>query len=207
MATLLCTTGDVKRILRALDQDIDEYLNPLIESAEEEVLRITGRNFGAIGSVTERFYNVRQDGLLYLSDENPSGVSVTAFGSAASSGGYVMTANSSYQLQNEGVIQLMWGSAIYDPRVSDAPYSGQPLEYDRVDVTYIASGIVPKLVREACAELAASEYAKQPGRQSGYTSERLGDYSYSRSAADDETTPASVARKLSYFEKPMIRTV
>ena len=83
----LAITADVRRWL---DQDEDSapgtVLQPFLDDATEEIKRITGRDWDASGAVTETFPAVRQGDLLTLRDENPTGLTVTAYLSAADSG-------------------------------------------------------------------------------------------------------------------------
>jgi len=187
----LATTADVRRWLDETDASAPgTVLQPFLDDATEEVKRVTGRDWDAFGSVTETFPAVRQGDLLTLKDENPSGLTVTAYLSPSDAGRALQTAE--YSLHPLGRLRLVRDVEAFAERAPAFPrrlgglgdallsVDVKPVSYDRVVVTYTASNEVPAPVREAVALTAAAMYKQRGQATSGIVSEKIGDYSYTR---------------------------
>jgi len=202
----LCDTDDIKRWLKDDSVD-DDDLTEWLEVAEERVRDHTGYDFNS-GAQEDNFYNVRQGAILHLRNLDPSSLTVTLY-AAAGSDGVEVDENSSWQLLNRGKLQLFFARYEIDPGLGGQGGTVQrrPGYYARVKVEYTGSGTVPASVREACACIAAHMYRTCVLEASGLTSERLGDYSYSRSPEKDSVSmPAAAQRLLSAYRKSGIRS-
>lgn len=215
----LATVQDVKRILRQLDVDNDTDLLPLLEEAEELVRTRTRRNFDQIGTITEKFFNVRGDSFLYVRDYNPTVTMVNAFVSANATPAPLVL-NQDYQVENHGCVQILFQSTIPTGdglgsymnasgyAVGDAYVRVLPRQYARVEITYTAAGVVPPSIREATALIAAKRYSSQVSMMADMQSEHLGDYSYTRpTKIDPDGIPIEAERMLRRLTAPKVRSV
>jgi hypothetical protein len=170
---------DVKRILK--DTSIDgASLTPYLQAAETWIEKVLGRDFDVTGSVTERFANIRQDGMLYLSDIAPTSIVITGYRRADSVTGSVLVEDASWQHLGDGKIQLLWTSL-----------GSLPWTWERIDVAYTASGQIPAPIREAAAIAAAALYRRSSLQASGLQSERIGDYAYTVTPGGQNSTESS----------------
>lgn len=209
----LATLADVKRWLgRSGDSSIDGDVTPILEAVEEWIAKHTGRVFDGSGTQVQKFYNVRYDEVLYLKDPNPVVTEVKVFRTAGASG-TVLTADSGYQLQNEGALQLIYRQGFITDEGPGAPVNhpegyGRTFirHYDKVQVTYTPAASVPKMIREATAMIAAATYAQTEATISDLASETLGDYSYSRAAGSEVVIPARALEFLRPYRKTKVRS-
>ena len=73
----LATIDDVKRLLKRHDEEGDPFeddLTKALAAAEAWWAQSTGTNFDANGTITETFYNIRDDETLWLKNRSPSAV-------------------------------------------------------------------------------------------------------------------------------------
>lgn len=178
----LATFSDVRRVL-GRDNVPDTQIQPFLAAVEEWLKKYTGRDFGATGTVTEKFYNVREGSILYLSDISPGNVSVTVFASANGTGD-ALQENKEFQVLSHGRVQLFPFALRAVPGLEGVVVRALPRFLARVEVTYTASGQVPSPVREAVALGTAARILRSRPDAQGFQSERLGDYSYSRGTGD-----------------------
>lgn len=178
----LADLDDVRRVLRRTDLD-DATLQPFLDSAEQWVERVYDREWDAVGSQTENFFNVRQGAILTVKDENPTGIVVTGFAAPASDG-TVLTVNQGYAVLDRGRVQLslVRQIAVQNIRPEEAEIQ-PPFTWARIQIVYTASALVPAPVREGVALIAAAGYAQSTADVGGLSSEKIGDYSYVRGAA------------------------
>ncbi|KKK56142.1 hypothetical protein LCGC14_3067520, partial [marine sediment metagenome] len=97
----LATADDAKRYIPKYSASDDAALELQLDAAEEWVERTTGADWDATGTVTEKFYDVRDGTILTLKDENPASVVVTAY-LAHDSSGTTMTVNTQYHVRDGG---------------------------------------------------------------------------------------------------------
>jgi hypothetical protein len=201
---MLATKDDVKRWLKdpsANDADIEKYL----EAASEWVKHVCKKDWDTSGTVTEKFYDVRQDSLLQLKDESPTAVVVKAF-ITADDLGVTLVANTSYDVQERGKIRLHYERYRTPEGFEEAVVEVPPGEWARIEVTYTAMGVVPPLVREAVAAIAATTYACSARDANRLASESLGDYSYSRAGDATIVIPPIATEYLGPYKKVHIRS-
>lgn len=212
----LASTDDVRRVLKDDTIDDDE-IEPYLEAASEWVRKIS-RNFDADGSVTESFYLIRPGDIVVVHDANPIVTEVK----------YYLAASLTGDTQSEGIgFYVLDGGRIRTGRF----WHGVPLEnirpewrtlpyelYDRVDVIYTASSVVPAPVREAVALIAASGYINSDTsdiNDSDLTSEHIGDYSYNQRTKagtgtgrfSNDKMPARARQYLRPYIRPKARSV
>jgi hypothetical protein len=198
----IAALSDVKRLLRITDTSKDREITKALEAAEDWVRRRTRRSFGDATNKMVKFYNVQEDELLYLPDDNCTVSAVSAYYRANSSG-TSLVADADYQVIDGHTVQLT-------PTLEFAPFEGAvasrvPGTYERVEVTYSATPEVPPTVREATAMFAAALYAKGPNQAQGIESESLGDYNY-YSTKDDDLVPDVVTTMLGPYVRHRIRS-
>lgn len=180
----LATLDDVKRWLKdptAKDEDLQSWL----ESVTEWVKRVYNANWDATGTVTETFHRVLQDALLKLKDEAPSAVVVKIYGTPDDLA-TTLVVNTNYTIEARGHIRLLYARYQTPVGFDEAVVEIPPGLLARVEVTYTASNVVPKPVRDAVACIVAANYAQAGRAVSGLQSENLGDYSYSKADESDE---------------------
>lgn len=207
--------NDVNRYLPTAATE--DALESFIAAAEEHVKNITGRSWLVAPSadVTDTFYVVRKGAILYLTDYDAplTGLVVTVFNQGETSGS-VLIADVQYQAMSKGRVQLYHGRNV----LIGVPDSIQPFSSGiiigtlaKVTVTYTPSGTIPQTVKEVTAQLAAVMYIQGPTAISGITSERMGDYSYTRrefSAGESrlgDILPAVKSRLLPYSANNRVR--
>lgn len=177
---MLATIQDVKRWLRALDQDIDEEIRPLLQSSDEWFRRYLHQDY-AVGTVTDVFTDKLEGSVLTLTNPDPQGVQIKAFYFANDPNPAILTEDADFQVLETGNIRLFFTGVTTDMQIggTGAVVRLLPRSIDRLEVTYTTPGTVPYTVREAVAMDAAAAYTRGPGVIAGITSERIGDYSYS----------------------------
>lgn len=171
----LATEADVRRHLHN-DSIPDAEITPFLQSAGEWFESKAGRDFDGVGSTVETFWMRRGGEYIKLKDIAPTVTKVKVFGGPLSSGNE-LTLDEGYVVEDMGRIRLRY-QKFYEPFEGAAASTQQPM-YDRVEVTYTRSGVVPPTVREGVAALAAMRYFQSARDASGFSSETLGSYSYS----------------------------
>ncbi len=170
----------------------DAVLQPFIDTASEFVVNFCKQNFASSGPVTESFYNVRQDDKIYLMDSNAYGIVITAqfdpIGQVST-----LVLNADYQLQDGGIIQMLYQRFTFPQGLEGAVVETLPLYYSNVSVSYQGVNAVPATVRDATALIAASLYQQAPRIATGLGSESLADYSYSMPGGSDGPDSAAGA--------------
>jgi hypothetical protein len=202
----LATTADVKRWLK--DPTVkEEDLASWLEVAEERVRDYTGLAFADEDEeLTETFTNVRQGSILNMRDRNPTDVVITAYlTSDLEELGSEVIEGVGYQMLERGRVQLIYSRYESDVGLGGGTVERQPGYYVRVVVAYVASGVIPASVREACACWAAHMYKTSGMATSGLSSERLGDYSYSVNASESGV-PEAVRQLLGSYCQSRIRS-
>lgn len=172
---------DVKRILRLRDDDParDAEIRAslaAVESWADKRLWDTSRS----GLQCETYFDISEDATLQLPSEDCTVVKVKVFEYPSSYGiplspvelglghGYDMTDN---------------GRLMLRPTLFVSPFDGASAQrrlrqYERVEVHYLGTGVVPRAVTEGVAFLAAGHWQDGPRALQGLTSEKIGDYSY-----------------------------
>lgn len=194
----IASVADVMRMLNVttLPSGQTSRLEAFLEAAEEWVQRAYKRNWTATGTVTEDHYNVRQGALIHLRDDMPlAPVVVTVFviDNTDAILGRVLTEGTSFQLLDRGRLQLFFFpndiaiSGLQGGSADAAPQERLPIHYKTVRVSYSASEMVPKPVRDAVALIAASSYSQSQNEVSGFRREKIGEYEYERADPSSDT--------------------
>jgi len=202
----LATSDDVRRWLKDPSVE-DKDIAPWLEAAEERVRDRTGLDFEPKDTqVTETHTNVRQGEILTLRDRGPTEITVAVYPSADSDGTEVAE-GSGWQLLRRGRLQLLFTRYELDPGLGGqaGTVEQRPGWYAKVEVAYKASGLVPARVREACACWAAHMYRTSGLATGGLSSERLGDYSWSRDSGES-AVPEQVRELLGQSCQSQIRS-
>ncbi len=147
------------------------------------------------GAQVASFYDVVEDATLHLPVSDATVTKVTVYSSPfiESARDLVLgTASPGYELLDDGVVALR-------PSFWVEPFEGALAArfirtHSRVDIHYIGTGIVPPAVTEGIAWLTAA-YHVQGGAGSallnGITSEKIGDYSYTRGSTSSSSSKSS----------------
>jgi hypothetical protein len=156
---------------------------------------------------------VQQGDLLTLKDEAPTGLTVRAYLTPADSGRELQAAE--YSLHPLGRLKLRRDVEAFAERAPAFPrrrgglgdallsVDVKPVSYDRVVVTYTASNEVPAPVREAVALTAAAMYKQRGQAVAGIKSEKIGDYSYTRSESDGKAASSIPPEAMARLERYM----
>lgn len=184
----LAEVEDVRRVLRIPSSDVNEerdtQLSAALEAAESWVRSRLNQDWDADLGGTQIAYDVRETDDILLDHEGCSvtEVRVTLDDSSAflASDSLVLSA-SQYDL-----ISGRYGARTLRlrPSLVTQPFEGAiatrlPRTYRTVEIDWEPSlNSVPAAVRDATALLAAGFWKSNPRLASGYTSERMGDYSY-----------------------------
>jgi len=185
--TALASVADVQRVMGDDDTALIPRIQPALEAAQEWVRRYLGRNFDDAGDYTAIFYDVRDDAIVELPEEDALVTAVRVY-FAQDDPGYDIGPNG-YQVIRGKRVQLMtrgspfWREGYVETSGSIRGGRVLAVEYLRVEVDYTATGEVPARVREATALIAASwvqstgpEAASQGVQSESVT---LDDYSHS----------------------------
>lgn len=192
----IATVDDVKRVLRKMDDaDIDVYLRPKLDEAEDYIKRTLGINYGETGTVTVSYPDIRNDSILELPDDNPTIVSITADGTALDT--------TQYELYANGLLYFQLPFYAFDN--IGAVVRNTAYIWRKVTVVFTPSGAVTRLLREAAAKLAAALYQQEEMGVAPIQSETLGDYTYSLDTSFDGVPP-EVVKALSAMKRVRVRT-
>lgn len=191
MELALATVEDVARYLRqSAPTDLNE-LKPYLEAAEDYVRRFVNMRFEVKGEpVKQEEFSVREQSYVRIRDLAPTDVTMTVTMIAnilppftppwiLSEGNDFVLEADSHGIKN----RIRITSSMYYRIVGyDFAYGKRaPFTWDKVEVDYTASGLIPATIREATALIAAANWKQGPYDVSGLQSERVGDYSYQRS--------------------------
>lgn len=193
---LMAAVEDVKRYLVNPDIEVDyPEIVPFLQAADDWARGYLHASYGE-AQKSETFYRVREDGVVTVQDKAPTSVTVTIYDDSSSSG-RAMTEGQDYTVSG-GRIKFLSTLIGIDWQIGGegAIYQRVPTVFHHVVVTYTPAASIPPAVREAVAELAAWHFAGRDQVQGQLSSERLGDYSYSRSQDTTKPIPESVRRKL-----------
>lgn len=172
----LATVDDVKRVLGIADDDDshDTAITAALEAADEYVRRKLRRTYSSSTPRTEKFFNSRHDGLLFLAEEATSITSVVDRN--ASDLTYVFDGTNEVRIdEDEGIV--------YDPRYY-TPGGPHQSRFETVTVTYVPRATVPPPIREAVALIAAEFTPDAVTRDADgnivgrIIQEKIGDYGY-----------------------------
>jgi len=172
---------DVKRVLRLTDDDPtrDAQLRAAL-AAVESWAENRQWTFAQRGPQVKSFFDVPEDATLYIGVKDAVVTKVTVFSSPfyESARDLILGSGSpGYELLGNGALALRPSLWI---QVFEGAYAARVLRtHSKVDVHYIASGVVPPAVTEGIAYLAAGYWINGPQTLIGLTSEKIGDYSYS----------------------------
>lgn len=167
---MFATLEDVKRVLRIdlVDTTNDAELTAALEAAEDYVSRKVKTRW-LPGTQTIEFYNIADDGLVTIPGEGITVLSVAdAYGPITD---YLVEGNSVRLGFSHG------GMSIHETRTFRS-------YYDKITVTYTSLSTVPAGIRDATALYAAEFYPVPKEEEGNIISEKLGDYSYTRSASE-----------------------
>lgn len=208
----LASLNDVNRILghtTGEDTSRDDKVRAALEAVESWAETALWK-ISAEGPNVEVYFDIKDDATLYL----PAGdITVTkvkiiprASGNDAFYWIYVASTSSTgqgYDLDDQGRLMLR-------PMRSVAPFEGAHASvygqtYDRVEVHYEGTGIIPRAVTEGIAFLTAGYVAYGPQALQNVKSERIGDYSYTLGGVGNNDELPYMTQAL-FFLKPHMRT-
>lgn len=182
--TNLATIQDVKRVIGSTDPNNNLGIQAALSAAESWVRRYLGKDYNSPGAtITAKFYSVRDDAILELPDENCTITAVRIY-PAPNSTASSLTAGQ-YETIRSKKVQLQTRNGPFPvsevvARPGHIPQGGAlGVTYSRVEVDYTTTGVVPAAVKEATAIIAGAFYTQAAAQAGGFTSETLGDYSYS----------------------------
>lgn len=209
------SVADVKRILRieATDDDaVDARLRAALSAVEAWASHRLVRLSQAGDQVWVKF-DVREDATLHLPADDLTVTKVKVFEYPSLSGVPLspveLGLGRGFDLTDDGRLILR-------PTLGISPFEGATAQralrtYSRVEVFYIGTGIVPADVTEGIAFLTAGYYTDGPKILSGITSEKIGDYSYTRAGNNPDSNPSYLDQALffltDYFRKGRVSVV
>ncbi len=167
-----------------MNEERDEQLAGALEAAEDWVRSRLKQDWDAETGDTQVEYDVRETDAITLAHE---GCSITEIRVEYHSG--VQAVSSDSVILDEDQYDIISGrlgarQIRLRPILTTMPFSGalaerMPRTYRSVEIDWEPSeNAVPAAVRDATALLAAGFWKSNPRLASGYTSERMGDYSY-----------------------------
>lgn len=189
----LASLDDVKRILRVsnVDETRDAHLRAALAAVEDWIApQLAGLT--AEGQQVEVFFDVYEDATLHMPAKDATVLRVKVFYGPNTSESIPqsmeMSLGSGYNLDNEGRVMLR-------PNMFLQPFEGavasRPLRmYNRVEVLYYSTGVVPPAVTEAVALLTAGYYQEGPQLLNSIVREKIGDYEYWTNESTTANAPA-----------------
>jgi hypothetical protein len=203
----LASVDDVKRILRVSDDDPvrDARLRAALEAVESVLSkRIT---IPASGPQMETYWDIPEDHTLTLPASDVTVTLVKVFEYPSSFGiplsPIELGLGHGYDITGEGQLILR-------PTLNVSPFEGAIAQrklrtYNRVEVYFIGTGVVPAGVTEGIAFAAAGYDTDGPRALVGLTSEKIGDYAYTVKPAGTTEEPASYISTAMWFLTPFFR--
>lgn len=198
---------DVKRVLRVTGDDAtrDAHLRASLNAIEAWIAPKL-RRLDAAGPQIEVYWDVMENSTLYLPSKDAVVTKVKVFGYP---GGWDPTSPTELEV-GDSWEQDQDGRLILRPTLLTQPFSGAvgsrlPRRYAKVEVHYIATGVVPADVTEGVAILAAGYYEEGPAMIAGLNEEKIGDYSY-KSSAPTSTGDTSWTARAMWFLGPHFNT-
>lgn len=206
----LASLTDVKRILRipptSVDAERDANLRAALDAIESWASRSL-KGLTASGSQVETYFDIYEDATLHLPGDDIVVTKVTVWLYPSSEPVDWFAADTTggprYQVTDDGKLILR-------PVLNMNSDAGRTLLrcYERVDVFYEGTGVVPRGVTEGIALMAAGYYSEGPQILRNVKSEKIGDYSYTlndqHDAGGNATTPAYASRA-AFFLNPWMR--
>lgn len=213
----LASLVDVKRILRIPATDVDTDRDAQLQGALDAVEAWASKRLAGIskeGAGIEVYWDVGEDATLRLPASDVTITTLKVYEYPSSNG----VPLSPIQLGlGHGYEVTDGGDLILRPMLFVSPFEGATAwrrlrHYDRVEVHYIGTGVIPRAVTEGIAFLAAGYWKDGPRALLGLTSEKIGDYSYTLGNTGGATgQPEYVAQALfflnDYFRKARVSVV
>lgn len=206
----LASITDVKRILRIAPTSVDEERDAQLRAALDAVESWAERSLKGItatGSQVETYFDIYEDATLHLPGSDIVVTKVTVWLYPSSEPVSWFTADSAdgprYQVTDDGKLILR-------PVLNVSDDAGSRLLrcYERVDVFYEGSGVIPRAVTEGIAIMAAGYWTEGPQILRNVKSEKIGDYSYTlndmSNTFGDVNEPIYVSRA-AFFLQPYLR--
>lgn len=207
----LASLADVNRILgyttgdnTERDAKIRSNLAAVESWAEGALWKIS-----AEGPNVEVYFDVFEDATLHLPAEDLTVTKVKIIPYIGNDSFYYIYVNSGsstgagYELDDQGRLMLR-------PMKTFEPFEGAHASrllrtYDRVEVHYIGTGVVPKSVTEGIAFLTAGYTKYGPQALANVKSEKIGDYSYTLGGSDP-TEQLPYVTQANFFLRRFMRT-
>lgn len=176
----LTTLEVVKDYLNVTGTADDARIERFRESTEQFIKERYGRDWDLTGPQVDRFYNKQEGSIVYLRDEFPSVAKVEVWYDSSSSSdlGRVLKEYDDFNVLDEGKVQLILRRYGNLGGIRGSHLIGTRSVYQRIQVSYVASGIVPIDVEEAVSRSVASTFISRIQSNRNVKSERIGDYSY-----------------------------
>lgn len=195
---VLCTQEDVAQALRNSAPTDLSVLDPYIDEATDYIKRVLRLDFHTAGTqVTEEFYDVREQSRLRLHELQPLNPQVTVTMIANTLPPFidpwVLTENNDFVIEDDRYVRIT-SSMFFRVIGYDYAYGKRSaITWDRVTVTYLASGYLPPTIHSAAQLLAAAMYKQTPYDAAGFNSEHMGDYGYERAPRGAQGDPVVLA--------------
>lgn len=180
------TITTLPKIRQYLGDVADQYSDTQLMSWQEDIEPWIERIFGVDWSLTPGqayttpFHNVMDDGVLWLPDWQPSILAVTV---VAPSGwehvSDLFNPARTWDDLGEGKVQLQPIRYVTVAGLPNAWSRRLPQMFREVDVSYIASAVVPPPIAAGVALIIAANLSQAPQDVAGVRSESIGGYSYS----------------------------
>lgn len=181
----LASLDDVNRILGFTtgdnperDKKVRSELAAIESWAEGALWKIS-----AEGPNCEVYFDVKDDATLYLPSGDVTVTKVKIIPRASGNDDFYWIYVNSTSSTGQGYDLDDQGRLILRPMRSTTPFEGAHAgmlgqTYDRVEVHYEGTGVIPRAVTEGVAFLAAGYHAYGPQALQNIKSEKIGDYSY-----------------------------
>lgn len=209
----LASLEDVNRILRYTTGDdpardaqvraslaaVEDWIGPSLDGLAEP------------GAQVAVYFDVYEDATVHLPASDATVTKVNAYfaGGSVTDDDPVptsLTLGSGYDLDNEGRIMLR-------PTLLVAPFEGAiasrtPRTYARLEVHYLATGVIPPSVTEGIALLAAGYWQEGPALLQSISHEKIGDYEYwtTTSTSGNSDVPPYAQRALKFLNRHFRRS-